>query len=268
MAQANLAGALLRWGERVPGLTRLEEAAHAYGEVIEALDPGATPLEWVRAQAGLGAALMALGERGAAGRLEEAVEGLRAAVARTSLQGDAFHWAALHNNLGNALVRLGERDKDPAHFHEAQAAYRQALGGWTRDSAPREWAMLQDNLAGVLAHLAQARRGPDLVAELHLYPTERSGWRGRLATGFQGLCLSGLDPADVGRCTIDVGAQPMAPGERRLARFSFEGGSARAERLRAAGTFYVRDQAILGEATVAASDRGPETAGPAPGAPS
>ena len=54
------------------------------------------------------------------------------------------------NNLGNALRTLGERESGTARLEEAVTAYRAALAERTRDRAPLQWAMTQNNLGSAL----------------------------------------------------------------------------------------------------------------------
>ena len=53
------------------------------------------------------------------------------------------------NNLGLALQRLGEREAGTARFEAAVTAYQEALKERTRDRAPLDWAMTQNNLQRV-----------------------------------------------------------------------------------------------------------------------
>ena len=61
-------------------------------------------------------------------------------------------WARAQNNLGAALRTLGERQSGEdaiARLKEAISAYQNALEVWTKDSAPMQWAMTQENMAFV-----------------------------------------------------------------------------------------------------------------------
>jgi len=50
------------------------------------------------------------------------------------------------HNLGCALSVLGERESGTARLEEAVAAYRAVVQEWTREAAPLDWAMTQNNL--------------------------------------------------------------------------------------------------------------------------
>jgi dTDP-4-amino-4,6-dideoxygalactose transaminase len=63
-------------------------------------------------------------------------------------------WAMTQTNLGAALLKLGEREAGTARREEAVQAYRDALGEWTRERVPLDWAYTQHGLAGALAVLA------------------------------------------------------------------------------------------------------------------
>ncbi len=91
---------------------------------------------------------------------------------------------------------------------------------------------------------------PDLIADFYLYPSDRSGRRGALGPVFPCMCLTKTEDTGVWTCRVDVGPEPMRPGERRRAEFRFEAGAEAAARLRAAGTFYLRHLGIMGEATI------------------
>ncbi len=58
--------------------------------------------------------------------------------------------------------RLGQRESGTTHLEEAAAAFRAALEERTRERAPLQWAMAQDNLGNALRALGERERGaPD-----------------------------------------------------------------------------------------------------------
>ena len=70
---------------------------------------------------------------------------------------DAALWAMTQNNLGIALSTLGARQsgKDAiARLKDAITAYHKSLEVYTKDSAPMEWAMTQENMAIVYVERA------------------------------------------------------------------------------------------------------------------
>jgi tetratricopeptide (TPR) repeat protein len=62
--------------------------------------------------------------------------------------------AVILNDLGNSLWRLGERESSTARLYEAIKAYHDALKENTRDRAPLDWAMTQNNLGNALQTVA------------------------------------------------------------------------------------------------------------------
>ena len=75
------------------------------------------------------------------------------------------HRAALHVALGNALQTLGERENDPARLEQAVAAYHAALEEYSRDRAPHQWALTQNNLGNALATLGEREGDTERLEE-------------------------------------------------------------------------------------------------------
>jgi tetratricopeptide (TPR) repeat protein len=100
----------------------------AYRAAVQEYARERLPLDWARAQTGLGNALRTLGERetGTA-RLEEAVEAYRAALQEYARERLPLDWARAQTNLGNALWRLGERESGTARLEEAVARFSSVL---------------------------------------------------------------------------------------------------------------------------------------------
>ena len=69
--------------------------------------------------------------------------------------GSAEHQAALHVALGNALQTLGDRESGTERLEQAVVAYRTALEEYTRERAPLDWAMTQNNLGNALQTLGE-----------------------------------------------------------------------------------------------------------------
>lgn len=99
----------------------------------------------------------------ARGRVLEA--GLKDGVRKTAvlLKGrtvdDGGCRASLHLALGNALQTLGERESEPNRLEQAVVAYQAALQEYTRERAPLDWAVTQNNLGAALAVLGQRESG-------------------------------------------------------------------------------------------------------------
>jgi hypothetical protein len=73
------------------------------------------PLDWARAQTGLGDALLRLGERErGTDRLEEAAAAYREALKEWTRERTPLQWARAQNNLERALKLLDERKRQTA----------------------------------------------------------------------------------------------------------------------------------------------------------
>ena len=83
---------------------------------------------------------------------------------------DRDQTAALQLALGNAARAIGEQTPDSIWLEKAIAAHRAALEVWTRERAPRYWAMIQSNLGSALFRLGEREAGiarlEDAVAAL------------------------------------------------------------------------------------------------------
>jgi uncharacterized caspase-like protein len=128
----------------------LHRSVELYETLAEDVSDGGS---WgaAKIQAGLAAALEALGERsGNTIYLERAVATYREALARLDRSQQRAAWATVQNNLGLALAAVGDAEIGTGHLVEAIDAFRLALTERTRDAAPLEWATTQNNLAGAL----------------------------------------------------------------------------------------------------------------------
>ncbi len=148
--------ALAAAGAREPGTRRLVQAVAAYRAALQEGTRARGTRLWGETMVALGDALARLGEHEASAQhLEEA-----AAVYRAVLRAQADQAAAL-NGLGNVLMRLG----GDARAQEAIDAYREALQTWTRENAPLDWAMVENNLGIALARLGQREAGTEKLEE-------------------------------------------------------------------------------------------------------
>jgi len=143
-----------------------ETAVAARLEQLERLSATEFPLEWGRAQLGLGDALVALDdqERGG-GKLERAIAAFRHSLGVFTRHQTPFEWAAAQNKLGNAFAILGEREAGTAWLEEAVVAYRAALEEQTRERVPLDWAMTQNNLGHALWTLGEREAGTARLEE-------------------------------------------------------------------------------------------------------
>ena len=83
------------------------------------------------------------------------------ALARRMLETarDSGERGAAGNLLGNPLATLGERESGTARLEQAVEAYRAALLERTRERAPLDWAMTQNNLGNALQTLGERESG-------------------------------------------------------------------------------------------------------------
>ena len=79
--------------------------------------------------------------------------------------GSAEHQAALHVALGNALQTLGDRESGTERLEQAVVAYRTALEEYTRERAPLDWAMTQNNLGNALQTLGGRESGTERLEQ-------------------------------------------------------------------------------------------------------
>ena len=165
-AQNNLAGALIRLGERESGAAKLEEAVGAYREALKERTRERVPLDWAMTQNNVALALIRLGGReGGTAKLEEAVVALREALKERTRERVPLEWARTQSNLGNALLTLGGRESGTAKLEEAVAAHREALKEYTRERVPLDWAMTQNNLGNALSYLGERESGTAKLEE-------------------------------------------------------------------------------------------------------
>jgi tetratricopeptide (TPR) repeat protein len=73
--------------------------------------------------------------------------------------------AALVFALANARATLGEQSGEAPVLAAAVATYRELLSARTRESAPHDWAMTQNNLGNALSSLGQREAGTVQLAE-------------------------------------------------------------------------------------------------------
>ena len=121
----------------------LEAAVGLYGTALE-LCPEPLRLLSARIRARLGTALMAL-PAADPGPLERARDAFRAALEVLSAEGQREEIAEAEMNLGLALQNLAGLGK--ARIQDAVSAYQRALRTFDKRRHPKEYAILQNNLA-------------------------------------------------------------------------------------------------------------------------
>jgi tetratricopeptide (TPR) repeat protein len=73
--------------------------------------------------------------------------------------------AATHVILADALQVYGDQSGKSEPILEAVAGYREALKEWTRDRAPVDWAITQNNLGNALCNIGERESGTQLLEE-------------------------------------------------------------------------------------------------------
>jgi tetratricopeptide (TPR) repeat protein len=68
-------------------------------------------------------------------------------------------------NVGNALAILGERESSTDKLEQAVSAFREALNWLTRDRAPLDWAVTQNNLGNALQALGERESGTEKLEQ-------------------------------------------------------------------------------------------------------
>lgn len=138
------------------GLKQDAREAIEWFDQATALLPSDQPLQEASCRAGLGTALVRLGEREEGdATLRRAVNELSQALALCTRDLDAISWASISNTLATALARLGERTGKPGHLHLACTHLRQALEVRQRATYPHAWAATVTDLGNVLVRLGE-----------------------------------------------------------------------------------------------------------------
>jgi tetratricopeptide (TPR) repeat protein len=161
----HLAAALLQLGWMEVGAKSFEEAVTVYRAALDRSSPQ-RPLEWGGLQAGLGDALLGIGDRqDAPDRLREAAVAFRAAIHACPRRMAVLQWASAQHGLGRALYLLGEDEPGTKRLEQSVAAYRQALEERTRERAPSRWAASQHGLGTALRLLGSRQNGQEALQQ-------------------------------------------------------------------------------------------------------
>jgi tetratricopeptide (TPR) repeat protein len=138
---------------------RVEDAQLAVAQYEDALARAASrfsPLQEASVRAGLGTALVRLGEREHGTQsIERAVAELKRAVALVQPQSDPVAWTTYKNTLATSLCRLGERTNDATLLGEARDHLVAALEFRRKDNMPIQWAATKTDLGNVLVRLGE-----------------------------------------------------------------------------------------------------------------
>lgn len=121
------------------------------------------------------------------------------------------HRAALYVALGNGLSTLGTREPDGVRLERATDAYRKALGVYTRQRKPLEWAKVQRSLGLVLRELAERHKEPERLeqalaahqAALKVFSREHTPFDWAAVQGHLGTILRRLGEQEVGTARLE-----------------------------------------------------------------
>ncbi len=75
-------------------------------------------------------------------------------------QDDDDAWADTYNEFGYALSVYGDRQQSTEFLEDAEHAFEQVAGIWTKDKRPVDWARVQNNLGNVYASLGDRANDP------------------------------------------------------------------------------------------------------------
>jgi tetratricopeptide (TPR) repeat protein len=132
-------------GERDDDTNRLREATEALTAALEVRTRIAAPREWAMTSHNLGIVFFRISEAEGGTELLERAERLFLETLDVR-RGRPLDYAATKNMLGNVLRLRGQRTNDHSIIEKAIKSYLAAITEWTRDRAPLQWAMVQNNL--------------------------------------------------------------------------------------------------------------------------
>lgn len=129
-------------------ISRIADGVEALTEAVEAVPADHSPMDWARAQAGLGAALQAMGEASTSERaFEQAVMAYDRATQTLKVQPALALRAVVANNRALCLARCAELTADLAVLDAAELAFKAELAAAPGARDPASWAVAQMNLA-------------------------------------------------------------------------------------------------------------------------
>ncbi len=121
------------------------------------------------------------------------------------------HRAALSLAYGDALAALGERESGSERLEQAVDAYTQALEVFTRDGAPLQWAVTQNNLGNVHLILGERESSPVRLEQavdaytqaLEVYTCEDAPFQWAMTQNNLGNALRTLGERESGRDRLE-----------------------------------------------------------------
>ena len=130
----------------------LDEALQIFRDSLAIFEREKDDLNWAAAQNNLGNVLLALGERESGSKLlEEAVAAFRAALEKRDRATRCRSTGRRRRTIiGIALYSLSEREAGERASGRGRSRLSAALEEYTRDKAPVQWAMVQNNLGNTL----------------------------------------------------------------------------------------------------------------------
>ncbi len=142
----------LKAGSRQRLCTALEAVLERVNGLVETLPAGLDQDRETSVLTCLGNAFAALWRLSAGeGRLERAIQAYSAAIEKITLPHERpLIWALTQNHLAAAFEALAERDKDPAPFDAAAAAYRSVANILDRSAHANDWALAHTRLGMAL----------------------------------------------------------------------------------------------------------------------
>lgn len=168
MCQNHLAAGLEAQSDREKSVEPLEEAAEAYGAVLETLGKGTHPHDWALAQTRLGQVYYKIaGRKGKAQELKLSTAAFEAALQVYTRQAMPARWAEVMNQMGVAMLALGEQMSGAAALEQAAVMFRSALEIRRREKTPLLWAQTANNLGAASFALAKRSQDKTLLNEAY-----------------------------------------------------------------------------------------------------
>jgi uncharacterized caspase-like protein len=169
MVQSNLGNALGDLGLMRGDLAMVDQAAAAYRLSLEEWTRERVPLQWATVQNNIGATYASLGRRQqgdeAVASFISAVEAYELCLLERTKDRDPWNWALTNYNLGLALADLAAAGDGTEELKRAVAAYLLSLEVYDPDTAPTDWADVQDVMGWAMAMLGYRTQNAEMLQE-------------------------------------------------------------------------------------------------------